>query len=306
MKTELLHIFMIDFLEGWGVRPHEHAFYQIWYIIDGRTSYILNGSEITIEGGDLIFIPPGTVHELPVIQGKQLLRYVDVKFLINDETLREECRHLPQIWRPDDKDINDSILKCRDFWYEQDRYSKELSGLLLEKILLLLVQQQMPQKKNAQLWLPGKKPENLQGVAEKIANYIDCHYAEPFDLDALADILRYNKSYLCKLFKSASGMTINNYLNYTRISRAYNLICYTSYSMSQICIMTGFSSIHYFTRTFKRLCGMPPSQIRELQKDSISRDVRLHGTFNYRYYVNAKRQQVSQGTETQETDLFNI
>lgn len=288
MKTELLHIFMIDFSEGWGVRPHAHTFYQIWYVLDGRTTYVLDGSEITIGRGDLVFIPPGTRHELPLIQNREILRYVDVKFLINDETLRRECQELPQVMQLQDKYINDSILRCREHWYEQNRYSKDLAQLRLEELLLLLVQKRMPEEKSSQFWLPRKEMENLHGVAADIAHYIDNHYAESFDLEALAKALRYNKAYLCKLFKSATGMTINNYLNYVRISRAYDLICYTSRSISQICVMTGFSSVHYFTRTFKRVCGMPPGQIRELQNDSISRDVRLHGTFNYRYYVDPK------------------
>ena len=275
---------MIDFSKGWGVRPHEHKFYQIWYVLDGKTAYILNDEEITITQGDLIFIQPGTRHELPLIQNQEILRYVDVKFLINDENLRRECRKLPQVVQLNDKHINDSILKCREYWYEKDPYSKDLAQLHLEEAILLLVQKQLPSEKSERMWLPGKKAENLQGVAADIAHYIDIHYAESFDLVALAETLRYNKAYLCKLFKGAAGMTINNYLNYIRISRAYDLICYTSYSMSQICTMTGFSSVHYFTRTFKRICGMPPSQIRELQKDSILRDVRLHGRFNYRYY----------------------
>lgn len=286
MKTELLHIFMIDFSKGWGVRPHEHDFYQIWYVLDGKTTYILDSEEVTIAKGDLIFIQPGTRHELPLMQDQKILRYVDVKFLIKDEDLQRECRRLPRMVRLNNKYINDSILKCREYWYGQNSYSKELAQLRLEETILLLVQMQSLGKKSEQVWLPGEKMENLQGVAADIAHYIDNHYAESFDLEALAEALRYNKAYLCKLFKEASGMTINNYLNYIRISRAYDLICYTSYSMSQICTMTGFSSVHYFTRTFKRVCGMPPSQIRELQKDSILRDIRLHGTFNYRYYVN--------------------
>lgn len=284
MKTKLLHIFMIDFSRGWGVRQHAHEFYQIWYVITGEATYVLNGQEIDISAGDMIFMPPGTVHELPIMH-EGLLRYVDIKFQIEDERIRAECERLPMVMRLDDKGINDDILKCRKYWYEQDNYSFEIAKLLFEEILLEILQKQLHQKRPP-LWLPARRNvEDFSGVAADIARYIDIHYAEEFALEKIAGTLRYNKAYLCKVFKDATGMTIVNYLNYVRITHAYDLICYTTHPISNISLMVGFSSVHYFTRIFKRICGMPPGKVRELQKDCILRDVRLHGNFNYRYYV---------------------
>lgn len=290
MKTELLHIFMIDFSKGWGVCRHSHPFYQIWYVIDGEAEYYLNGCTMTISAGDLVFMPPGIMHELPVMHDG-LLRYVDVKFLVEDEELKKNCEKIPLVTHLNDKSITDSILKCREYWYERNQYSREISKLAFEQIVLQILQTQMPQEKKRQFWMPVKKDmENLQGIAADIVHYIDSHYAEEFTLENLAGVLRYNKAYLCKLFKDATGLTIINYLNYVRISRAYDLICYTSNSMSHISLMVGFSSVHYFARMFKKICGMPPGEIRELQKDSILRDTRLHGNFNYRYYVDLRQQ----------------
>lgn len=291
MKTELLHIFMIDFSKGWGVRQHSHAFYQIWYVISGEAEYCLSGQTITISTGDLIFMPAGTVHELPVMRDG-LLRYVDIKFLIKDEALRKECEKLPMVMRPDDKRINDAILKCREYWYERDQYSQDISRLIFEQVILQLLDTQLPQENQQRFWMPMKKnAEDLHGTAADIAEYIDKHYMKTFSLEDLSANLRYNKAYLCKLFKDATGMTIIHYLNYVRISHAYDLICYTSNSMSNISLMLGFSSVHYFSRMFKKVCGMPPGEVRELQKDSILRDTRLHGTFNYRYYVDLRQQE---------------
>ena len=291
MKTELLHIFMIDFFKGWGVRQHSHDFYQIWYIIDGLASYYLDNQKVVIEGGDLIFLRPGTLHELPVMEDG-LLRYVDIKFLIHDEELRQVCAQLPAQIKISEDFISDDLLKCREYWYEDSQYSQEISRLIFEAALLALLQKQQ------QLWDAVKSPrirmslkknmEDIHGIAADIVHYIDNHYAEDFALENLAEALRYNKTYLCKLFKDATGMTIVDYLKYVRISRAYDLLCYTRNSMSCISQIVGFSSPHYFTRVFKKVCKMTPREVRELQRDSIQRDIRLHGNFNYRYYVDPK------------------
>ena len=68
MKAKLLHIFMMDFSRGWGVREHSHAFYQIWYILAGQAEYLLDGKRVTIHANDMVFMPPGISHELPVMQ----------------------------------------------------------------------------------------------------------------------------------------------------------------------------------------------------------------------------------------------
>jgi len=283
MKTKLLHIFMMDFSKGWGVREHSHEFYQIWYVVAGEAEYLLNGQKITIRSDDVIFMPPGVSHELPVMQDG-LLRYVDIKFRVEDEQLRRECEQIPLVMQLNNKGIHDTIIKCRECWYEPDQHSFEIAKLLFEQALLQILKERLETKKTP-LWLPTiKGVEELSGVAAEIAGYIDIHYAEEFSLERIAGIFRYNKAYLCKKFKDGTGMTIVNYLNYVRIARAYDLICYTSDSISNISMTVGFSSVHYFTRIFKKIFGMPPGEIRDLQKDSVLRDTRLHGNFNYRYY----------------------
>lgn len=288
MKAELLHVFMIDFFKGWGVRQHCHDFYQIWYVIDGSAIYYLDGQSLILESRDLIFMPPGTVHELPVMQDG-LLRYVDIKFLIHDEQLRQEFDHMPMQMKLEDEQIHNYLLKCREYWYDSSKYSREISRLLFETLLLSLLQKRQEKTAPHQFWIPEKKDmEDIHGIAADIAHYIDNHYAEKFALENLSESLRYNKTYLCKLFKDAIGMTIIDYLKYVRISRAYDLLCYTQNSISCISQMVGFSSPHYFTRVFKKVCNMPPRKVRELQRDSILRDIRLHGNFNYRYYIDPK------------------
>lgn len=304
MKTELLHVFMIDFFKGWGVRRHSHDFYQIWYVVDGSATYYLNHQELSLENGDLIFLRPGTLHELPVMKDG-LLRYVDIKFLIPDEQLQQACSSLPAKIKLNDDFINDYLLKCREYWYEDDRHSREISGLIFEAVLLVLLQkhqrlQQDP--KPHQIWMPIKKNmENIRGIAADIVHFIDNHYAEEFSLENLSKTLRYNKTYLCKLFRDATGMTIIDYLKYVRITHAYDLLCYTKNSVSCISQIVGFSSPHYFTRVFKKVCKISPREVRELQSDSIQRDIRLHGNFNYRYYVDPKSMEADEAAQKAET-----
>ncbi|MBR3640538.1 MAG: helix-turn-helix transcriptional regulator, partial [Oscillibacter sp.] len=107
-------------------------------------------------------------------------------------------------------------------------------------------------------------------------------------LDRIAADLCYSKNYLCKICKSGSGFIINGYVNLLRISKAYDLVCCTNHRLTEISQQCGFSSIHYFSRTFHRIVGMTPSQARDQEQNSLYTDIRLHGSFQYRYHKTAE------------------
>lgn len=82
-------------------------------------------------------------------------------------------------------------------------------------------------------------PDTLIGQA---LSYIDAHYNVSLPLEAVADALYVNKSYLSDLFSKTVGMTFTQYKNTVRINHAKELIRKGGYSMTDIAQMTGFDS----------------------------------------------------------------
>ena len=107
---------------------------------------------------------------------------------------------------------------------------------------------------------------------------------DELSLNQIAEEMHYSKNYLCKIFKASCGMTITEYVNCLRIQKAYDLVCCTESKLTEISVRCGFSSIHYFSRTFRRITGMTPTQARDQDQNRLKTDIRLHGTFRYRYY----------------------
>ena len=129
-----------------------------------------------------------------------------------------------------------------------------------------------------------EKIAKLSGVERKVAEYLGEHCWEAVSLEQLAKDLRYSKNYLCKVFRNAAGCTISEYANFLRIRKAYDLLCYTDQKLSEISLNCGFASIHYFSRVFRKYVGMPPSQVRDHDRNNLNTDIQLHGKFRYRYY----------------------
>lgn len=94
-------------------------------------------------------------------------------------------------------------------------------------------------------------------------SYINSHYAERITLDDLSRSISINKFYLQKLFKRCIGLSPNEYLIHTRLTRAKQLLRNSSHPISQIAMDVGISNIGHFISLFKRYEGITPSAYRQ-------------------------------------------
>ncbi len=92
--------------------------------------------------------------------------------------------------------------------------------------------------------------------------YIEAHSAEKFSLQAVADALFVNGSYLLRVFKANTGHTLLWYHNHIRCERAKALLRSGSISISQVGEQVGFVSSAHFSHVFKKMTGMTPSDYR--------------------------------------------
>lgn len=94
-------------------------------------------------------------------------------------------------------------------------------------------------------------------------SYINSHYAERITLDDLSHTISINKFYLQKLFKRCIGLSPNEYLIHTRLTRAKQLLRTTSSPISQIAMDVGINNIGHFISLFKRYESITPSAYRQ-------------------------------------------
>ncbi|MDE6635362.1 MAG: AraC family transcriptional regulator [Lachnospiraceae bacterium] len=96
--------------------------------------------------------------------------------------------------------------------------------------------------------------------------YIDQFYMNDISQPQIADAAGITPQHLCRLFKKHLHMTPIRYLNEVRINQSQILLRKTSLSIVQIGEKVGFSTPHYFSGTFRRICGKTPSQYREIAR----------------------------------------
>ena len=107
-----------------------------------------------------------------------------------------------------------------------------------------------------------KKPDLKAQRMSKVSVYTVCNFARTITLDEVARYVGMNRSAFCSFFKQQTGKTYFTYLNEMRIEEASRLLKEGRMSVSDVCFACGFNDISYFSRTFRRLKGCPPSECR--------------------------------------------
>ena len=114
-------------------------------------------------------------------------------------------------------------------------------------------------------WHPA---EHLDRALKKqnlspIRNYLELHYTEKIVLDELADRFFISKFHLSRVFKEQFGVSINTYVRNLRITKAKQMLRFTDKKLEDIGYQCGLGAPHYFSRIFKQIEGITPSEFRE-------------------------------------------
>ena len=92
---------------------------------------------------------------------------------------------------------------------------------------------------------------------------MDREYAMPLDIPTLARIAYVSEAHFIRTFRSTFGETPHRYLQRRRVERAMFLLRETERSITDICLDVGFTSLGTFSRTFRDIVGLSPTDYRE-------------------------------------------
>ena len=100
-------------------------------------------------------------------------------------------------------------------------------------------------------------------LIKNVVSYIRHHLSDAIKTEDIAASLFMSRSHLSTRFKSETGMNLNEYIHYIKISEAKHLLAHTDKTLSIISNYLGYSSQSHFTRMFKKHVGVSPIEYRE-------------------------------------------
>jgi len=114
--------------------------------------------------------------------------------------------------------------------------------------------------------LENNQKAQKNDVIKKVISYIDENLAEKITLSDLANCANMSEKYFCSFFKKGAGCSPIEYINRVRVERACELMVRHNMSVTDAAFETGFESLSYFIRRFKKQMGLSPSEYKKNSK----------------------------------------
>ncbi|WP_219835637.1 AraC family transcriptional regulator [Paenibacillus sp. R14(2021)] len=257
----------------WGVQDrmmsnflHKHSFLEICYVLGGQGTYLDDGKLYPLSKGSLFCSRPGITH---YIESHPELAILYVAFELDESDSSEAMRTAFQALAETDTCIvqDGDELAAAQLWRALIRRSGDEASLPEAVLLHIAV--------SLLLSLPAVfgKPLPRQWTAPKRSSIALLKQAKLFitdnlsdddlSLDKVAAQINISARHLSRLFASNVNESYTNYVRKQRIRRAAELLRYSERTIKEISELTGFGSVHYFTRTFSSLMKTTPARFRD-------------------------------------------
>ena len=139
--------------------------------------------------------------------------------------------------------------------------SEQMVQTYLEQLLIGLIRADRQAHPSAEDALtPSLYQRKGDARLQTVCRYLEEHTADGVTIEELCHRFCVSKSTLQKLFQNRVGCGISRFYQQLKIDRAKALIREKQYNFTEIAQQLGYSSVHYFSRNFKQIAGMTPSE----------------------------------------------
>lgn len=250
---------------GFSLGPHPQICYEISYIVSGHGWFGLNGEKYPVGPGDVFLCGPNDSHEGGVDPADPY-RYLYLGFNFNmseqqDNPYLHIREMLDEVDHPccqDRLDMRTPFVRALNELSNESQFSEQMIQMYAEQIVVLAF------RNFCSDWAvryPGDALEQAgKGTVYSAIHYIDNHLMHIKDPKEIADEFGYSVSYLSHLFFKETGDSLRNYYMKQKWKKATELLCAGHHTITQIADMMRYDSIHSFSRAFRNMYGMSPSQ----------------------------------------------
>ncbi len=280
--SQIVSLHYFEFAKDFLYKGEKHNFWEFLYVDKGEAEVMADASGYQLKQGDIIFHKPNEFHSV----------WANKVIAPNLIVLSFECMS-PAMSNFEEKIFNlgDSerdllavILKegMNTFMPPFDQYwintlnkrqdapfgSQQMIKLSLEMLLISLVRKAESGIKETRLSSLAKE-RSEHDILKRIKEFMNANLSENITLEQVCKYSNMGKTQLKTLFKSKTGKSVIEYFKFLKIERAKILIREEKHNNTEISNMLGYSSIHSFSRHFKTLVGMAPSEYARTVKSRM-------------------------------------
>ena len=269
----VVSVHYFEYMNDFNFPGERHDFWEILCVDKGEITVTAQDTEITLRKGQLIFHKPNEFHNVRA-NGVIAPNLVVMSFCCCSPAMSFFENRIVTVGEAEKNLLASIITEARQAFSSRldDPYltelkrrqdqgfgSEQMIGLYLEHLLIQLyrryntlapgpqVHRENPQKKDGETY-------------QRILEYLDANITRQLTIEKICHDNLTGRSQLQKLFQSRNGCGIIDYFSRLKIKAAKQLIREQQMNFTQIADALGYTSIHYFSRQFKKITGMTPTE----------------------------------------------
>lgn len=260
-----------------------HDFWELLYIDKGTIDTILGDKKYTLNQGQIIIREPNIFHSIQC-NGKIAPNLVVVAFDCDSKLMDFFKEHYMLNLSNLCKNLLNAIVdeaqisftnKLSNPYYKKLIKSKDIQPCSLQiiknclELLFIYLLREKNDVKNTTS-IHTKKETKMKTAL--IIKYMEQHINSNLTISQICEACNFTQSSISKFFKAETGWSLMEYFHRLKVEKAKNMIREGKGNISIIAAQLGYSTIHYFSRQFKQISGMSPSEYSKSIKALTNND----------------------------------
>lgn len=283
----IISVHYFEYMSDFTFAGESHNFWELLCVDKGEVDVVADHERITLHKGDVIFHQPNEFHRV-LANGVVAPNLVVIGFECQSPAMGFFREQILKVGQEEQELLALIISEARQCFegrlddpYQEALVRKSPSPFASEQMIkiyleLFLIRLYRGARQNRRTVLPHKNTASTEDIYGAIIRYFERNLCSQLTIEQISRDNLISTSQLKKLFCEKAGCGVIEYFNNMRIEAAKQLIRNRRLNFTQIANHLGYTSVHYFSRQFKHLTGMTPSEyatsIKKLSEKSLLRD----------------------------------
>lgn len=280
----------VEYKSDFIFKSEYHDYWKLIYVEEGSCEIARsreNENPIILKQGELFLQAPNEYYSLKAsIGAKPLLFSIGFQCvsdhigLLSNRVFRcqEPEQHLLSLLATEGKlsfstRFDTSGTCYLDRKYNQPVGGEQLLGIYLEMLLISIIRQSATQSEIEKEPALSSLSRSDSILLNRITDYYASHITERVSIEQLCQEFDIGRSHLQRIFRTQTGLGAIEYFCHMRVSMAKQMMQENQMTLTEISQALGYHSIHYFSKQFKKITGIPPSEyqnsIRSAKNDPV-------------------------------------
>lgn len=279
-KLYTIHYF--EYMKDFNFPGESHDFWEFIYVDKGSVNISMDNTFHTLNKGDIAFHQPNEFHRVQAT-GDNAPNLIVMSFECNSHAMHFFKRQILRLDENDRAILADILIEARNVFAcplndPHTQYmpkktttppgSEHLIQLYLELFLIRLYRRYTSTTPHSAI----SAAKDSANVFNHIVDYMDTNITSHLTLDQICKDNMISRSQLQKVFQKECSQGVIEYFSEKKIQAAKQMIRNGKLNFSQIAEQLGYSSIHYFSRQFKKITDMSPSEYASSVKAITDRE----------------------------------